>query len=175
MIGFKQSQVLSLMQSVSLRTPGQRCQTPDRLLAPSQVCTPPCPGVQGFCRRSPLQENTPARPASFCMNNLNSTARNQFNQSIISLWYHLPLYFWKLRICVFFVWHKMAVLEHSRFNSLEEYGSCTGREEGPCSRGPTYCAKYKFVVAIHRQADVLPNLTLVPKLFQKGDVNFLGY
>ena len=85
MIGFKQSQVLGLMQSVSLRTPGQRCQQPDRLLAASQVCL--CPGMQGCCRQSPLQENTPARPASLLqsVNYLNSTARNKFNQSIISV------------------------------------------------------------------------------------------
>lgn len=136
MIGFKRSQVLSLMQSVSLRRQGRvakhltdswpHLKSAHRLALVGRDAADGAP-----FRKTPLQDQLPSVQS---VNNLNSTARNRFNRSIIPLWYHLPLYFRKLRICVFFVWHKMAVLEHSRFSSLEEYGSCTGREEGPCSR-----------------------------------------
>lgn len=38
----------------------------------------------------------------------------------------------------------------------------------------TYCATYRFVAAIHLQADVLPHLMRLSKRFQKEDVNFLA-
>ena len=48
------------------------------------------------------------------------------------------------------------------------------REEDPVARGLyTYCATYRFVAAVHLQADVLPHLTRLSKLFQKEEVNFL--
>lgn len=43
----------------------------------------------------------------------------------------------------------------------------------PVARGLyKYCATYRFVTAIHLQADVLPHLTQLSKLFQKEELNF---
>lgn len=38
----------------------------------------------------------------------------------------------------------------------------------------TYCATYRFVAAVLIQADILPHLTQLSKLFQKEDLNFLA-
>ena len=37
----------------------------------------------------------------------------------------------------------------------------------------TFCATYRFVAAVYLQADVLPHLTRLYKIFQKPQVNFL--
>nr|XP_010770547.1 PREDICTED: NT-3 growth factor receptor-like [Notothenia coriiceps] len=37
----------------------------------------------------------------------------------------------------------------------------------------TFCAMYRFVAAVYLQADVLPHLTRMAKIFQKPQVNFL--
>ena len=37
----------------------------------------------------------------------------------------------------------------------------------------TYCATYRFVAAVHLQANILPYLAQPSKLFQKEDVNFM--
>ena len=48
-------------------------------------------------------------------------------------------------------------------------------KKDPVARGLyTYCATYRFVAAVHRQANILPHLTRLSKLFQKKDVNFLA-
>ncbi|KAL7383107.1 hypothetical protein ABVT39_004870 [Epinephelus coioides] len=48
-------------------------------------------------------------------------------------------------------------------------------KKDPVARGLyTYCATYRFVAAVHLQADVLPHLTRLSKLFQKEEVNFLA-
>ncbi len=45
----------------------------------------------------------------------------------------------------------------------------------PVARGLyIYCATYRFVAAVLMQADILPHLTQLSKLFQKEDVNFLA-
>ncbi|XP_036001539.1 zinc finger protein 862 [Fundulus heteroclitus] len=45
----------------------------------------------------------------------------------------------------------------------------------PVARGLyTYCATYRFVAAVLMQADILPHLTQLSKLFQKENVNFLA-
>ncbi|XP_054588645.2 zinc finger protein 862 [Nothobranchius furzeri] len=38
----------------------------------------------------------------------------------------------------------------------------------------SYCCKYRFVAAIYLQADVLPHLARLSKIFQKENVNFLA-
>lgn len=48
-------------------------------------------------------------------------------------------------------------------------------KKDPVARGLyTYCATYRFVAAIHLQADVLPHLTRLSKLFRKEEVSFLA-
>lgn len=37
----------------------------------------------------------------------------------------------------------------------------------------TFCATYRFVAAVYLQADVLPHLARLSKIFQKSNVNFL--
>ncbi|XP_072771810.1 zinc finger protein 862-like [Nerophis lumbriciformis] len=37
----------------------------------------------------------------------------------------------------------------------------------------TFCATYRFVAAVYPQADVLPHLASLSRVFQKADVNFL--
>ena len=36
----------------------------------------------------------------------------------------------------------------------------------------TFCATYRFVAAVYLQADVLPHLARLSKVFQKANVNF---
>ena len=38
----------------------------------------------------------------------------------------------------------------------------------------TYCATYRFVAAVHLQADILPYLAKLSKLFQKENINFMA-
>lgn len=48
-------------------------------------------------------------------------------------------------------------------------------KKDPVARGLyTFCATYRFVAAVHLQADVLPHLSRLSKLFQREDVNFLA-
>lgn len=48
-------------------------------------------------------------------------------------------------------------------------------KKDPVARGLyTYCATFRFVAAVLMQADILPHLTRLSKLFQKEDVNFLA-
>ncbi|XP_069378935.1 zinc finger protein 862-like [Paralichthys olivaceus] len=48
-------------------------------------------------------------------------------------------------------------------------------KKDPVARGLyTYCATFRFVAAVLMQADILPQLTQLSKLFQKEDVNFLA-
>ncbi|KAK1903321.1 Zinc finger protein 862 [Dissostichus eleginoides] len=37
----------------------------------------------------------------------------------------------------------------------------------------TFCATYRFVAALYLQADVLPHIAMLSKVFQRADVNFL--
>ncbi|KAJ8353325.1 hypothetical protein SKAU_G00208920 [Synaphobranchus kaupii] len=37
----------------------------------------------------------------------------------------------------------------------------------------TFCATYRFVAILYLQADVLPHISMLSKVFQKADVNFL--
>lgn len=47
-------------------------------------------------------------------------------------------------------------------------------EEAEVHRCPvTFCATYSFVAAVYLQADVLPHLASLSRVFQKADVNFL--
>lgn len=48
-------------------------------------------------------------------------------------------------------------------------------KKDPVARGLyTFCATYRFVAAVYLQADVLPHLSRLSKLFQREDVNFLA-
>jgi len=48
-------------------------------------------------------------------------------------------------------------------------------KKDPIARGLyTYCATYRFLAAVHRQADILPHLTRLSKLFQKKDVKHVS-
>ena len=48
-------------------------------------------------------------------------------------------------------------------------------KKDPVARGLyTYCATYRFVAAVHLQADILPHLARLSKLFQKENVNFMA-
>lgn len=48
-------------------------------------------------------------------------------------------------------------------------------KKDPVARGLyTYCATYRFVAAIHLQADILPYLAQLSKLFQKENINFMA-
>ena len=38
----------------------------------------------------------------------------------------------------------------------------------------SFCATYRFVAALYLQADVLPHLARLSKVFQREDVNFLA-
>ncbi|KAK5913170.1 hypothetical protein CesoFtcFv8_002979 [Champsocephalus esox] len=37
----------------------------------------------------------------------------------------------------------------------------------------TFCATYRFVAALYLQAEVLPHIAMLSKVFQRADVNFL--
>ena len=44
----------------------------------------------------------------------------------------------------------------------------------PAAKGLyTFCATYRFVAAIYLQADILPHLSTLSKVFQRSNVNFL--
>ncbi|XP_071060695.1 uncharacterized protein [Pseudochaenichthys georgianus] len=46
--------------------------------------------------------------------------------------------------------------------------------ECPVAKGLyTFCATYRFVAALYLQADVLPHIAMLSKVFQRADVNFL--
>lgn len=48
-------------------------------------------------------------------------------------------------------------------------------KKDPVARGLfTYCATYRFVAAVYLQADILPSLAQLSKLFKKEDVNFMA-